>query len=100
MLVRLKDYYNDALDGNLVLTKFLDLQEISEIKSLNKDGLKVYLNGGYIEAERVRAVIQYAYYEEPSQDDFNISIYLGIPVQTHPSSQASARGEATDSALL
>ena len=75
MLVRLKDYYNDALDGNLVLTKFLDLQEISEIKSLNKDGLKVYLNGGYIEAERVRAVIQYAYYEEPSQDDFNISIY-------------------------
>ena len=50
MLVRLKDYYNDALDGNLVLTKFLDLQEISEIKSLNKDGLKVYLNGGYTEA--------------------------------------------------
>ncbi len=75
MLVRLKDYYNDALDGNVVLTKFLDLQEISEIKSLNKEGLKVYLYGGYSDAERVRAIVQYSYYDEPQLEDYMISIY-------------------------
>ena len=43
MLTRLGDYYREALDGQIVLTKFLDLEEIKEINSLNKDGLKVYL---------------------------------------------------------
>lgn len=75
MLIRLGDYYRDAQDGQIVLTKFLDLEEIKEINSLNKDGLKVYLYGGYEEAERVRAIVQLAYYEAPVPDDFKIAIY-------------------------
>ena len=75
MLNRLSDYYQEAIDGNIVLTKFLDLEEINQIKSLEKDGLKVYFNGGYDEAERIRAIIQYKDYEEPSKEDFNIKIY-------------------------
>ena len=75
MLNRLADYYQEAIDGNIVLTKFLDLEEIEQIKSLEKDGLKVYLWGGYSDAERVRAIIQYKDYEEPSNLDFNIKIY-------------------------
>ena len=75
MLTRLGDYYREALDGQIVLTKFLDLEEIKEINSLNKDGLKVYLYGGYEEAERVRAIVQLAYYEAPLPADFKIAIY-------------------------
>lgn len=75
MLNRLADYYQEAIDGNIVLTKFLDLEEIEQIKSLEKDGLKVYLWGGYSDAERVRAIIQYKDYEEPSNLDFKIKIY-------------------------
>lgn len=75
MLNRLGDYYQDAIDGNIVLTKFLDLSEINEIKSLEKDGLKVYFEGGYDNAERVRAIIQYSSYLEPSLNDFQIKIY-------------------------
>lgn len=72
---RLKDYYQKALDGYVVLTKFLDLEEISKIKSIEKDGLKIYLEGGYDEAERKRAIIQYQSYAEPKNSDFEISIY-------------------------
>ena len=78
MLTRLGDYYREALDGQIVLTKFLDLEEIKEINSLNKDGLKVYLYGGYEEAERVRAIVQLAYYEAPLPADFKIAIYKDI----------------------
>lgn len=42
MLNRLNDYYQEALDGKIVLTKFLDLAEISQIKQLEKKGCKVY----------------------------------------------------------
>lgn len=72
---RLGDYYQRAIDGMIVLTKFLDLEEINQIKTLEKDGLKVYFYGGYNDAERVRAIIQYRDYEEPSDDDFKISVY-------------------------
>lgn len=75
MINRLGDYYQEAIDGNIVLTKFLDLEEINQVKSLEKDGLKVYLNGGYEDAERVRAIIQYEHYEKPSFDEYNIKIY-------------------------
>ncbi len=75
MLNRLGDYYQEAIDGGIVLTKFLDLEEINQIKSLEKDGLKVYFYGGYEDAERVRAIIQYETYEEPSLNDYNIKIY-------------------------
>ncbi len=72
---RLGDYYQEAIDGGIVLTKFLDLEEINQIKSLEKDGLKVYFYGGYEDAERVRAIIQYETYEEPNLNDYNIKIY-------------------------
>ena len=75
MIRQLSDYYHDALDGQVVLTKFLNLEEINEINSLNKDGVKVYLYGGYENAERVRAIIQNAYYDEPKKEDYKISIY-------------------------
>lgn len=75
MLKKLGDYYRDAIDGNIVLTKFLNFEEIKEISSLNKDNLKVYYYGGYDGAERVRAIIQNEYYEKPIEDDFCISIY-------------------------
>ena len=47
MLNRLNDYYQEALDGKIVLTKFLDLAEISQIKQLEKKGVKVYFEVGY-----------------------------------------------------
>lgn len=43
MLNRLNDYYQEALDGKIVLTKFLDLAEISQIKQLEKKELKFIL---------------------------------------------------------
>ena len=58
MLNRLNDYYQEALDGKIVLTKFLDLAEISQIKQLEKKGVKVYFEGGYDGAERLRAIVQ------------------------------------------
>ncbi len=75
MLKQLGDYYQEAMGGKIVLTKFLNLEEIKEINSLNKDGLKVYLNGGYDAAERMRAIVQLSYYEPPTATDFKIAIY-------------------------
>lgn len=75
MLKQIGDYYQAAIDGNIVLTKFLNLEEIKEIHCLNKDGLKVYYYGGYDGSERMRAIIQYAYYEPPQENDFQIVIY-------------------------
>lgn len=77
MIKRLGDYYQAALAGNIVLTKFLDLEEIKEIQQLNKEGLKVYLYGGYADAERVRAIIQNALYPVPLPVDYRIAIYQG-----------------------
>lgn len=75
MLKQIGDYYRAAIDGNIVLTKFLNLEEIKEIHCLNKDGLKVYYYGGYDGSERMRAIIQYAYYDSPQEKDFQITIY-------------------------
>lgn len=75
MLKQIGDYYQEAIDGNIVLTKFLNLEEIKEVHSLNKDGLKVYYYGGYDGSERMRAIIQYACYEPPQEKDFQITIY-------------------------
>lgn len=75
MLRQLGDYRQEAMNGDIVLTKFLNLEEIKEIQSLNRDGLKVYLYGGYLGAERVRAIVQSAYYNPPIQEEFKISIY-------------------------
>lgn len=75
MLNRLNDYYQLALNGDIVLTKFLDLSQIQQVKSLSKDGLKVYLYGGYDGFERCRAIIQNRYYEEPAESEFKIDIY-------------------------
>lgn len=72
---RLGDYYEEAIEGKIVLTKFLDFDEINQIKTIEKDGLKIYFYGGYDEAERVRAIIQYASYEPPQKEDFKINIY-------------------------
>ncbi|MCM1259693.1 MAG: YlmH/Sll1252 family protein [Prevotella sp.] len=77
MIKRLGDYYRAALDGDIVLTKFLDLEEIKEIQQLNKEGLKVYFYGGYASAERVRAIIQNELYPVPLPIDYRISIYQG-----------------------
>lgn len=75
MLNRLNDYYQEALDGKIVLTKFLDLAEISQIKHLEKKGVKVYFEGGYDGAERLRAIIQRYDYEKPDFADYKIKIY-------------------------
>lgn len=75
MLNRLNDYYQRALDGEIVLTKFLDLDEIAKVKALQKDDLKVYFEGGYQDAERVRAIIQNKNYPKPEFSDFKIKIY-------------------------
>ena len=72
MLNRLNDYYQEALDGKIVLTKFLDL---AEIKHLEKKGVKVYFEGGYDGAERLRAIIQRYDYEKPDFADYKIKIY-------------------------
>lgn len=75
MLRQLGDYRQEAMNGDIVLTKFLNLEEIKEIQSLDRDGLKVYLYGGYSGAERVRAIVQSAYYNPPIREEFKISIY-------------------------
>lgn len=75
MLKNIKDYVQDALDGQIVLTKFLDLEEIKEIKNINNHDLAVYFEGGYENAERVRAIIQLKIYEAPNFNDFKIKIY-------------------------
>lgn len=77
MIKRLGDYYQAALAGDIVLTKFLDLEEIKEIQQLNKEGLKVYLYGGYAGAERVRAIVQNEIYPVPLPKDYQIVIYQG-----------------------
>ena len=43
MLTRLGDYYREALDGQIVLTKFLDLEEIKEKNNIinNKNELHI-----------------------------------------------------------
>ncbi len=75
MLNQLGDYYRMAMDGQSVLTKFLDIEEIKEVKSLQRDGLKVYFEGGYQDAERLRAIIQYQDYPIPDISDYKIKIY-------------------------
>jgi RNA binding protein S4 len=75
MLKQLGDYYHEAINGNIVLTKFLNLEEIKEIQCLNRDGLKVYLYGGYEGSERMRAIVQYVDYDLPVKEEFKISIY-------------------------
>lgn len=77
MIKRLGDYYQAALAGDIVLTKFLDLEEIKEIQQLNKDGLRVYLYGGNSSAERVRAIVQNEIYPIPLPEDYQIAIYQG-----------------------
>ena len=55
MLNRLNDYYQEALDGKIVLTKFFE--------------------GGYDGAERLRAIVQRCDYEKPNFADYKIKIY-------------------------
>lgn len=83
MLKQINDYYHLALDGNVVLTKFLDLAEINQINSLNKDDLCVYLEGGYENAERCRAIVQNKYYECPKIDEYKIEIYYAKYKKTY-----------------
>ena len=59
MFLYKNDYEKRALDGEYVLTPFLDLEEQREIKSINNKELEIIFNGGYEDSERKRAIIKY-----------------------------------------
>ena len=75
MFLYKNDYEKRALDGEYVLTPFLDLEEQREIKSINNKELEIIFNGGYEDSERKRAIIKYKDNVELVQDDFEIVIY-------------------------
>ncbi len=69
------DFENRALDGEYVLTPFLDFEEQKEILGIDKSRLEIIFNGGYEDSERKRAIIKYKDNVELVQDDFEIVIY-------------------------
>lgn len=54
---KIGDYERRALNGELVLTKFLDLDEQRQLNQLDHHIFHINYEGGYQEAERKRAII-------------------------------------------
>lgn len=69
-----KDYLDRALNHEIILTKFLDLEELRQINTLKNSLIKVCLEGGYEDAERKRAIIC-SKDEEIFFEDFKINAY-------------------------
>lgn len=69
------DFENRALDGEYVLTPFLDFEEQKEILGIDKSRLEIIFNGGYEDSERKRAIIKLKDGYDLTLEDFEIVIY-------------------------
>lgn len=77
------DYERRALKGEMVLTKFLDNEEIKKVKSVSNNDIRVYFNGGYEDAERLRAIVMQARYEEPTTSEYEITCLEITPLSSY-----------------
>jgi RNA-binding protein YlmH len=60
---KLGDYRTKLKNDGFVLTKFLDLEEQTEIKSLESIDVVAHFFGGFMEAERKRCLLTYVNHE-------------------------------------
>lgn len=73
-MATINDYIKKAKVQGFCLTKFLDSNESSELRKIKDPTLKIFYNGGYDDAERVRAIIL----DKTEQDPFDYEYELGI----------------------
>ena len=69
----INNYIKEANINGYVLTKFLDTTESSNLLKSRIDK-KIYIFGGFENAERVRAIVQNKEYVDPTNDDFEIAL--------------------------
>ena len=75
----INDYIKKAKVVSYCLTRFLDSTESSNLRKVKDPTIKVFYNGGYSEAERVRAFIIDKKEQEPEINEFEIGIVKLIP---------------------
>lgn len=73
-MATINDYIKKAKIQGFALTKFLDTTESSDLRKVKDPLIKVYYNGGFIESERVRAIIIDKNEEDPQDYEFEISL--------------------------
>ena len=73
-MATINDYIKKAKIQGFCLTKFLDSNESSELRKIKDPTIKVFYNGGYDDAERVRAII----IDKTEQDPLDYEYELGI----------------------
>ncbi|MBR2891715.1 MAG: hypothetical protein IKC22_04990 [Bacilli bacterium] len=73
-MATINDYIKKAKIQGFALTKFLDTTESSDLRKVKNPLIKVYYNGGFIESERVRAIIIDKNEEDPQDYEFEISL--------------------------
>lgn len=69
-----QDYIKLCKKTGFSLTKYLDSTEASELHTLRDPTLNVFYNGGYADAERIRAIIIQKGEPEPSIEEFEIGV--------------------------
>ena len=75
----INDYIKKAKVVSYCLTRFLDSTESSNLRKVKDPTIKVFYNGGYSEAERVRAFIIDKKEQDPEINEFEIGIVKLIP---------------------
>ena len=73
-MATINDYIKKAKIQGFALTKFLDTAESSDLRKVKDPLIKVFYNGGFIESERVRAIIIDKNEEDPQDYEFEISL--------------------------
>lgn len=78
-MATINDYIKKAKIQGFSLTKFLDSNESSELRKIKDPSIKVFYNGGYDDAERVRAIILDRTEQDPLDYEFELGIIKVIP---------------------
>ena len=78
-MATISDYIKLAKKLDFSLTKYLDTTESSELRKIKDPSLEVYYDGGYPDAERLRAIIIKKGEVKPTQEEFEIGVVKVVP---------------------
>ena len=78
-MATISDYIKLAKKLDFSLTKYLDTTESSELRKIKDPSLEIFYNGGYEDAERLRAIIIKKGEIKPSDEEFEIGVIKVVP---------------------
>lgn len=81
-MINYNDYLKKLEKQDLVLTKFLDTNESSQLHQIKNSNIEIYFYGGYEDAERTRAILIKKGTDAPISEEFEIGVLKITPCST------------------